>query len=193
MEKEFSMSRQTVYLGRNRHGTMAGVNFSKYEKLDNVVQLRPITTKGKTCYACRLEIPAEDIHKFIFELEQLSATPWPTEEQAQLCPECGDGEIEGGAISIEGLNAVQEMSCVSCGCCWHDVYGLMSRIIDEHGEKEESEPERQFLNKYRHCGTEWEDVWSCGCNDECPVCGTKDIEPYESTDITEKENESCQR
>jgi hypothetical protein len=26
------------------------------------------------------------------------------------------------------------------------------------------------------CGTTWEDVWSCGCDDECPGCGA-DISP----------------
>jgi hypothetical protein len=29
-----------------------------------------------------------------------------------------------------------------------------------------------FLNYYKCavCGTEWEDEWSCGCNDHCPGC-----------------------
>lgn len=43
-----------------------------------------------------------------------------------------------------------------------------------------SSTETEYVNKYRHCGEEWEDTWSCACNSECPVCGTKDIEPYES-------------
>lgn len=40
--------------------------------------------------------------------------------------------------------------------------------------------EKQYINYYR-CpfdGTEWADVWSCCCNDMCPKCETKDIEPY---------------
>jgi hypothetical protein len=40
----------------------------------------------------------------------------------------------------------------------------------------------EYLNKYRHCGQEWEDRWSCACNDKCPVCD-KEIEPYESEEM----------
>lgn len=38
-----------------------------------------------------------------------------------------------------------------------------------------------FVNHYRcePCGEEWEDQWSCACNDECPSCG-KEIEPHDS-------------
>ncbi|WP_313479181.1 hypothetical protein, partial [Stutzerimonas kunmingensis] len=39
-----------------------------------------------------------------------------------------------------------------------------------------------FVNFYRHCGAEWQDAWSCQCNDECPVCGAE-IEPYRSEDF----------
>lgn len=45
----------------------------------------------------------------------------------------------------------------------------------------------QFLNHYRHddCpvdpGVEWEDRWSCACNDRCPACNAE-IEPYQSDD-----------
>jgi hypothetical protein len=45
--------------------------------------------------------------------------------------------------------------------------------------------EKQLLNYYR-CpidGEEWADVWTCSCNDKCPKWGTKDIEPYKSTEI----------
>ena len=50
------------------------------------------------------------------------------------------------------------------------------------------EPEfKQYTNFYRHCGTEWQDVWSCGCDDQCPVCG-HDIEPYKSMEI---DDETC--
>lgn len=45
--------------------------------------------------------------------------------------------------------------------------------------------EKQFVNYYR-CpddGTEWADIWTCCCNDKCPACGVKDIEPYKSREI----------
>ena len=37
------------------------------------------------------------------------------------------------------------------------------------------------LNFYKHeeCNAHWADLWSCGCNDECPKCGAE-IEPYAS-------------
>lgn len=41
----------------------------------------------------------------------------------------------------------------------------------------------QFINHYRHCDQEWEDVWSCECNDRCPICNLE-IEPYESEELT---------
>ena len=51
--------------------------------------------------------------------------------------------------------------------------------------EEEGMSEQQYINYYR-CpvdGTEWVDVWSCCCNDMCPKCETKDIEPYKSEDV----------
>ncbi len=33
------------------------------------------------------------------------------------------------------------------------------------------------------CGTEWEDEWSCMCDDECPECGV-DHSPAHSEDIS---------
>jgi hypothetical protein len=52
-------------------------------------------------------------------------------------------------------------------------------------EKEKEMAERQFVNYYRcpEDGEEWADVWSCCCNDRCPKCGTKDIEPYKSMEV----------
>jgi peptide subunit release factor 1 (eRF1) len=44
--------------------------------------------------------------------------------------------------------------------------------------------EIRFRNFYKcpDCNTEWDDMWSCTCNDKCPDCN-KEIEPYESEDI----------
>ena len=45
--------------------------------------------------------------------------------------------------------------------------------------------ERQFVNYYRcpEDAEEWANVWSCCCNDRCPKCGIKDIEPYKSAEV----------
>jgi hypothetical protein len=40
----------------------------------------------------------------------------------------------------------------------------------------------RFMNYYR---TEWTDEWDSLCNDQCPECHTKDIEPYQSQEIND--------
>lgn len=30
------------------------------------------------------------------------------------------------------------------------------------------------------CGCNWDDEWSCACDDSCPNCGTKNISPIGS-------------
>ena len=44
-----------------------------------------------------------------------------------------------------------------------------------------------YRNHYHcgDCGTDWEDEWSCCCDDECPNCGSGDWSPVESDDLTE--------
>lgn len=39
-----------------------------------------------------------------------------------------------------------------------------------------------YRNTYEHCGTTWNDEWSCMCNDRCPVCNAE-IEPSYSKEI----------
>lgn len=52
--------------------------------------------------------------------------------------------------------------------------------VYEHDEHDEP----LYLNHYRcPCGAEWEDSWSCTCNDRCPDCN-KEIEPYESEELS---------
>lgn len=43
-----------------------------------------------------------------------------------------------------------------------------------------------FRNYYlcSECGHEWEDEWSCMCNDDCPACGARHFEPYNSDDLS---------
>lgn len=44
-----------------------------------------------------------------------------------------------------------------------------------------------YRNHYHcgDCGTDWEDEWSCCCDDECPECGSRHWSPVESEDLTE--------
>lgn len=57
--------------------------------------------------------------------------------------------------------------------------------IDPYGEENwgNDNLENLFLNHYKcTCGFEWNDVWGCIVDDECPICGIT-ISPYESEDI----------
>lgn len=49
--------------------------------------------------------------------------------------------------------------------------------------------ESGFINYYRHCDVEWQNKWSCMCNDRCPVCGGE-IEPYNSIDESDEDTDS---
>jgi hypothetical protein len=44
-----------------------------------------------------------------------------------------------------------------------------------------------YRNQYHcgDCGADWEDEWSCCCDDECPNCGSSDWSPMDSEDLTE--------
>lgn len=44
-----------------------------------------------------------------------------------------------------------------------------------------------YRNYYEcaRCGYEWEDEWSCMCDDDCPDCGARHMEPYDSDERTE--------
>jgi len=43
------------------------------------------------------------------------------------CPICGSEQIDGGFINIEGVEAVQEMTCTECGASWDEVYTFSRR------------------------------------------------------------------
>lgn len=64
----------------------------------------------------------------------------------------------------------------------HWILGLSKSKPEENADM----PEQQYVNYYRcpYDGTEWADVWSCCCNDQCPKCDVKDIEPYKSEEVT---------
>ena len=49
-----------------------------------------------------------------------------------------------------------------------------------------SETEPLFLNHYTcdRCGYEWQDEWSCACDDDCPSCGARHMSPHESEQIS---------
>lgn len=92
---------------------------------------------------------------------------------------CGRGEN----FSNEGLDLLfnyleelendtgeeQELDVIALCCEWseddaQDINDNYSLDIDRD----------RYLNTYRcdDCGEEWENEWSCACDDECPECGT---------------------
>lgn len=44
-----------------------------------------------------------------------------------------------------------------------------------------------FRNQYSctECGTNWNDEWSCMCDDDCPHCNARHLEPYDTIDLTD--------
>jgi hypothetical protein len=49
--------------------------------------------------------------------------------EADICPECGSPEIEGGFVEIEGNNSIQDCSCVACGARYHLVFALVDVVL----------------------------------------------------------------
>ncbi len=43
-----------------------------------------------------------------------------------------------------------------------------------------------YLNHYKcaRCGRDWQDEWSCMCDDDCPHCGARHMSPMDSDDLT---------
>lgn len=43
-----------------------------------------------------------------------------------------------------------------------------------------------YRNQYQcyRCEYEWEDEWSCQCDDECPACEARHVSPNDSEDLT---------
>lgn len=44
-----------------------------------------------------------------------------------------------------------------------------------------------YRNYYKcaRCQYEWQDEWSCNCDDDCPHCDARHVSPHEADDLTE--------
>lgn len=86
----------------------------------------------------------------------------------------------GHILNISSLDPV----LADCSCGKWVIRGsaalLKSEVVDRW--MGHLPPPPRFLNQYRHCDVEWDDVWPCSCNDRCPVCN-KEIEPYRSEEL----------
>ena len=45
------------------------------------------------------------------------------------CPFCGNSDISGESVEIDGRKALQDVSCGRCGAEWQDVYLLKDLVI----------------------------------------------------------------
>jgi hypothetical protein len=88
-------------------------------------------------------------------------------------PDCFT-DIEGDRYQVISYPATEIKFSANGKQCFTDV------------EIEKDEPNK-YINHYRcpDCNTEWQDEWSCQCDDECPVCATP-YSPYMSEDINEQ-------
>jgi hypothetical protein len=68
---------------------------------------------------------------------------------------------------------------------WKLMKAAIRRLDGNESPNADDEDTIRFRNHYKcpECGTEWTDEWSCCCNDECPSCGIKDIQPTHSEEI----------
>ena len=62
-----------------------------------------------------------------------------SDEYARLsgiyCPMCGDDNIEGESVQIDGGVAWQEITCSACLSTWNDVYNLVGYDTLKEGER----------------------------------------------------------
>ena len=92
---------------------------------------------------------------------------------------------ERATLTIHGPDGVMVPGGYVC-----PMHGV--RFVEEYAEKLGEawqlrgipNPEvARFRMTYEHCSTTWRDEWSSACNSQCPVCGTKDIEPTTVEDV----------
>lgn len=87
-----------------------------------------------------------------------------------------DGELEIDSSTV--VSPSSDLGAYVMAWRW-----VLDREIWDGPVDSDGEPCR-LINHYHcdDCGEEWEDQWSCACNDECPTCG-HEIEPHESQEL----------
>ena len=50
-----------------------------------------------------------------------------TDVDNSTCPACGSPQLEGGFVEIQGMEAVQAVSCTECEAAWKEVYSFSRR------------------------------------------------------------------
>ena len=65
------------------------------------------------------------------------------------CPACGSSQIEGGSVSIEDREAIQEVSCLYCKAVWTEVYAAHARI-DIHSAEQMFEVSFRYYTTQGH-------------------------------------------
>ncbi len=72
-----------------------------------------------------------------------------------------------------------DFSEMFCRECYGDGF-----VLGDAANAPDADTGSLFVNHYHceACDIEWDDEWSCACNDRCPSCNAE-IEPYESEDV----------
>jgi hypothetical protein len=73
------------------------------------------------------------------------------------------------------------------GCRYQEMIFPIEEIDLGSEKKELTDEPIKYINYYRcpDCNIEWQDEWSCACDDECPVCAIS-YSPYMSVDINKE-------
>jgi O-acetyl-ADP-ribose deacetylase (regulator of RNase III) len=123
---------------------------------------------------------ADAMNDILNKVDSLSLS-FPQKKFVFHCPKFGS-DLAGGNWDLI-LELIEEI--------W--INNGFDVVVYEYGDPikiaQDIEDERIKFHNYYHCldcDTEWEDDWSCTCNDKCPDCN-KEIEPYKSEDIPKEE------
>ena len=126
----------------------------------------------------------------IVDLYKLVLPDWDKIEKVEETPEIGKGLWLFICNQFIEFDKIHHPKCMEGGMWFNCGFSCNSEldpweISFDNCKVRFGEPETAnvfFLNRYSHCGVEWENTWESSCNDKCPICG-KEIEPYQSEEL----------
>jgi predicted Zn-ribbon and HTH transcriptional regulator len=123
---------------------------------------------GKTMLACRSEV-VEEYHDgalvLMFRLTKgMFIVGYALGERGMLFR----GELLTGCTDDEARRTARQIA---------EHFSELDAQDEYEFDMNQTEDERLLDIEYRcpECGHEWNEQWSCACDSECPICGTKNI------------------
>jgi hypothetical protein len=109
---------------------------------------------------------------------------------AQLIYKPDNVEVEIRDYDVEGDWDEENIGCkVDHEDCRYQemIFPVEDIDLGSENEKVEEDEPIKYVNYYRcpDCNEEWQDEWSCACDDECPTCSIS-YSPYKSLDINKQ-------